>query len=118
MTGPSGVAVVTQADIAVAEHIISAANIISHDGYYELDVDAVAGEVARQHTEVVKPLVEALKRLARDVRDLMGNSQGVHGLHQNGDLATWEELSQGGNLSEWIGDALDQADAALRSAQQ
>lgn len=38
---------VTQADEVLAEEIASAANIVSHDGYYEIDIAAVAQVLAR-----------------------------------------------------------------------
>lgn len=36
------------------------------------------------------------------VRDLMDESTGVAGLHQNGDVAPWEELEDGGRFQEWL----------------
>lgn len=56
---------------------------------------------------------EALARLVHDVRDLMDNSEGVAGLHQNGDLAPWSDLEESGRYSSWLGDALGQAEAVL-----
>lgn len=38
---------VTQADIALVEAVVDAANIVSHDGYYEVDVHRAAEAVAR-----------------------------------------------------------------------
>ena len=38
----------------------------------------------------------------RSVRDLIDSSSGVSGLHQNGDLVTWEELETGGQYEEWL----------------
>jgi hypothetical protein len=44
------------------------------------------------------------------VSGLIDESQGVAGLHLNGDVATWEELRQGGRFEEWLSDF----DEALR----
>ena len=38
---------VTQVDEMLAEEIVSAANIVSYDGYYEIDIDAVSRVLAR-----------------------------------------------------------------------
>jgi hypothetical protein len=38
---------VTQDDYALAEEVVSAANIVSHDGYYEVDIAHVAEKLAR-----------------------------------------------------------------------
>ncbi len=38
----------------------------------------------------------------RAVRGLMNESEGVIGLHLNGNIATWEELQEGGTYEEWL----------------
>ena len=43
------------------------------------------------------------------VSDLIDESCGVEGLHQNGDLARWSTLRTGGRFEEWLKDF----DAAL-----
>lgn len=43
-------------------------------------------------------LVVALEGLLRDVQDLMAGSEGVTGLHLNGDVAPWSELDEGGRF--------------------
>lgn len=48
----------------------------------------------------------ALQRLHTDIEALMADSEGVTGLHHNGDVATWEELGEGGRFSDWIGEPL------------
>lgn len=52
-------------------------------------------------------LLTALHRLAEE-------SEGVAGLHQNGDVATWDELFDG-EFSSWLGDAVGEAQAHLDS---
>ena len=44
----------------------------------------------------------------RAVQELMANSEGVCGLHRNGDIATWDELSSGGRFEGWLS-AFDEA---------
>ena len=36
------------------------------------------------------------------VRQLMNDSYGVDGLHENGEVAPWNELEQGGRFEEWL----------------
>jgi len=43
-----------------------------------------------------------LKRGIESVRDLIEDSVGVAGLHMNGDIATWNELEEGGRFEEWL----------------
>lgn len=61
-------------------------------------------------------LLEALEQLLKDVDDLMGSSEGVAGLHHNGELAPWSELAEGGQFSDWIGYATAKARAAITLA--
>jgi hypothetical protein len=53
-----------------------------------------------------------LKKLADDVFDLISESNGVCGLHLNGDVATWDELMKGGRFEEWLS-SLDDASTVL-----
>lgn len=43
-------------------------------------------------------LLEALKGLLDDVQGLMSESEGVVGLHRNGDVADWASLDEGGRF--------------------
>jgi hypothetical protein len=43
-----------------------------------------------------------LKTGIKAVRDLMDSSEGVAGLHLNGDVAPWEEISEGGRFEEHL----------------
>lgn len=51
--------------------------------------------------------------LVQDIGELIGNSEGVAGLHMNGDVAPWASLTEGGEFGAWLGsfdrlrDALD-----------
>lgn len=62
----------------------------------------------------VVALVEAAKSFMHDVDDLIANSEGVSGLHMNGDVADWESLLPGGMFGAWLV-SIDEFRAALRS---
>lgn len=42
------------------------------------------------------------ERLRECLSDLIENSDGVAGLHLNGDISPWESLSAGGHFEEWL----------------
>lgn len=52
-------------------------------------------------------LRNALSNLVAGLDDLMTESSGVAGLHRNGDVADWAELSAPGN--PWLGECLERA---------
>jgi hypothetical protein len=58
-------------------------------------------------------LRESALNFVRAVETLASESDGIAGLHQNGDLARWDELLHGGRFSEWLGDAHEQLCGAL-----
>jgi len=62
----------------------------------------------------VVALVEATKAFIHDVDDLIANSEGVSGLHMNGDVADWESLLPGGLFGAWLV-SIDEFRAALRA---
>lgn len=79
------------------------------------DVASYAAHAINSHDELVKmnqELLAALKRVVGDVRDLADHSYGVHGLHQNGDLAPWNSLFSGGFFESWLL-SVDDADAVI-----
>lgn len=43
-----------------------------------------------------------MREAVNSVRDLIENSEGVYGLHQNGDFSPWDELRTGGHFEEWL----------------
>ena len=59
------------------------------------------------------PIRAALERLISDIQALSDSSQGIEGLHRNGDPAPWDELLEGGCYSSWLGDAIAAGKAAL-----
>lgn len=48
----------------------------------------------------VNKLINGIKA----IRGLIDDSQGVYGLHLNGDPASWGELQKGGWMEEWLAD--------------
>ena len=50
----------------------------------------------------VKALVEAAAVTLHDIDDLVANSEGVAGLHMNGDVACWESIMDGGAFGAWL----------------
>ena len=74
-----------------------------------------AAHAINSHDELVQmnqELLSALKRVVGDVRALADHSYGVHGLHQNGDLAPWNSLFSGGFFESWLL-SVDDADAVI-----
>ncbi|PTR05381.1 MULTISPECIES: hypothetical protein [unclassified Novosphingobium] len=47
-------------------------------------------------------VVNALRALRKDIDDLVNHSQGVAGLHMNGDIAEWDSLLPGGSFENWM----------------
>lgn len=46
--------------------------------------------------------IEKLKSALNAVVDLVDNSTGVAGLHQNGEVAEWSSILAGGHFEEWL----------------
>ncbi|BAK66909.1 hypothetical protein SLG_22340 [Sphingobium sp. SYK-6] len=69
-TPPPPAVGVTDADYSLADQLVSAANIVSHDGYYEADIDKVAATLAAHRLTHAGPsaareeVLEALKDAA------------------------------------------------------
>lgn len=59
------------------------------------------------HDQKVK-LVNTMQKLVDDLDALIAESEGVYGLHRNGDGAPWGELTKGGRFEEWLS-SLDDA---------
>lgn len=54
----------------------------------------------------------AAEKLAADLKELIAESDGVGGLHQNGDFAPWDELTAGGQFEDWLGSLHDFQEAS------
>ncbi len=61
--------------------------------------------------------LDALKALRRAIISLADQSEGVAGLHLNGDIAPWESLFPGGEYEDWLGKDLEDARLAIEAAQ-
>ena len=46
--------------------------------------------------------IKALKAGLLAMEGLINESNGVIGLHLNGDVAIWSELREGGHLEDWL----------------
>ena len=75
----------------------------------------VAREMADKDAEIAR-LRGHLSNLVEAVDVLMAESEGVYGLHLNGDPAPWGELTAGGQFEAWLL-ALEDARAALEEEQ-
>lgn len=62
-------------------------------------------------------VVNALRALRKDIDDLVNQSQGVAGLHMNGDVAEWDSLLPGGTFGAWLA-SVEDADAVLARVDQ
>lgn len=56
--------------------------------------------------------IEALRRIVRDVEELMSESGGVYGIKGDGSRVPWSELVAG-TMSAWLGDGMHTAREAL-----
>ena len=74
-------------------------------GDFDENYFGVIAHAINSHDELVainKELLEALKRVVFDLNELSNNSDGVSGLHQNGDIAKWSSLRSGGFNEGWL----------------
>jgi len=76
----------------------------------EIKILIAPHEVGGGPVAMLKQRVAELEHAIDDVRDLIDESDGVYGLHENGDLAPWDELRGGGKFECWLG-SLDAAPA-------
>ncbi len=63
---------------------------------------ANAFDELEQLREENKRLREALQSLANDIDSLINNSDGVAGLHLNGEVAPWADILPGGEFEQWL----------------
>jgi len=79
--------------------------IIIHGGFRS---DVKAGAMADDVLSLLAPVFEKAEKYEKAakglkaVEDLMNNSEGVMGLHLNGDIAPWSELRTEGRFEEWL----------------
>lgn len=58
------------------------------------------------------PLIKALGTLVDSLDHLISDSYGVAGLHLNGEIVPWGDLTEGGRYQEWLS-SLEEARATL-----
>jgi hypothetical protein len=80
---------------------------------------AIAADRARYVRPTIEPVPDAKARellnlLLDDLDALIDSSEGVAGLHLNGDVASWESLREGGPFEAWLM-RMDEARAFLDS---
>jgi hypothetical protein len=79
---------------------------------YIIEQSGIIKKLRREKTELAKSRFELnerlLKRIAelkagiKSVEELIDDSEGVYGLHLNGDGAPWCSLRTGGSFEEWL----------------
>ena len=65
-------------------------------------LDLSGGDHVIEAVKDLKSGVERLRGGLKAVSDLIDNSEGVCGLHLNGDMAPWEELRSNGRFAAWL----------------
>lgn len=80
------------------------AKVLFHGGSEDREVYANAPFIVRavnNYAQLVRA-AEALSVLVADLDDLIANSEGVAGLHMNGEVAPWCDLTRGGQYHTWL----------------
>jgi cell division septum initiation protein DivIVA len=72
------------------------ANLYNTDMFNQMND---ARKEAEQERDQLKAQINGMKQA---IDDLVRSSEGVAGLHQNGDVAPWDELLTGGRFDEWL----------------
>lgn len=70
------------------------------------------GSETERHLKNYFNVYEALEDMLDELESLMDESEGVTGLHQNGDVAPWSELLENGRFP-WIG-SFDRAKKVIK----
>ena len=61
----------------------------------------------------VEDLESGIDEFLHKLQWLIDDSEGVAGLHKNGELADWSSLLSGGQFEHWLGDPMTKLDALL-----
>jgi len=71
-------------------------NLPASEQQTALSVRAAAfSDMLEARTDLIRKVIIQMERLVLE-------SEGVAGLHQNGDLAPWSELFEGGQFEDWL----------------
>lgn len=71
-----------------------------------------SGGIEQKTIEELRARIKKLEAGIKAVAELIDESNGVYGLHMNGDVSPWPELLQGGMFEEWL------LDFSVATAQQ
>lgn len=76
--------------------------VVDHEPFWEIHDNTkglVLGEIVlKSDAEYVAKLLNTMWVCVNDLEDLMSQSDGVYGLHLNGDVSPWDELTN----NEWL----------------
>jgi predicted flavoprotein YhiN len=72
----------------------------------------IATEKTPECSKEISEIISAAFKLVVDLDELMANSDGVAGLHMNGEVADWDSLCEGGSFDAWLS-SLEQLRRAL-----
>lgn len=78
------------------------------------NVDADTNFIAASNPQTIRQLIDLVEKQQAGINavlDLVSDSDGVYGLHRNGDPAPWTELMDGGRFEEWLNPVIDANDA-------
>ena len=99
-------------DLAVAIDSIETSNGLTHNGnlwrFWANKAREMASKFdamrASEATAVVRVgrLTDAAAHVLHDIDELAANSEGVAGLHMNGNVAEWSEIMDGGAFGAWL----------------
>lgn len=70
--------------------------------YFDKEVAAYIAAASPSTILALIEVAEAAQKLVSKVDDLISESHGVYGLHQNGDIAPWDTLIEGGQFEDWL----------------
>lgn len=89
--------VAVSAALPLKTHIVNWRNMVVN--YRKMTKNELINVIERKNL-----LIQQQEAAIDCVTELINNSNGVAGLHLNGDLAEWDELLLGGVHEEWLGD--------------
>lgn len=100
------------------EHVVSIARAHAELAEKRLEWNqGLRAEIKRlsERAALVDELRKSGRAVLEDMQALIGDSEGVAGLHLNGDIAPWDTLLTGGEYEQWLM-SLDEFETALARA--